>query len=98
MHDRRIISVEIQELFFPAPAYTYMPNCVCDVAGGGTCTRGLCICGFPSGPTGASSQEIVLEYPRGYRAIGFRVEKKKGERGRRRQKEGRRKRGVRGET
>jgi len=34
---------------------------------------GLYICGFPSG---AFSQEIVLEYPRGYKAIGFRVEKK----------------------
>ena len=38
---------------------------------------GLYICGFPSGSTGAFSQEIVLEYPRGYRAIGFRVDKKK---------------------
>jgi len=37
---------------------------------------GLYICGFPSGSTGAVSQEIVLEYPGGYRAIGFRVEKK----------------------
>lgn len=36
-------------------------------------TMGLYICGFPSG---AFSQEIVLEYPRGYKAIGFRVEKK----------------------
>lgn len=36
---------------------------------------GLYICGFPSGSTGATSQEIVLEYPRGYRAIGFREEK-----------------------
>jgi len=39
-------------------------------------TMGLYICGFPSGSTGAFSQEIVLEYPRGYKAIGFRVEKK----------------------
>lgn len=37
---------------------------------------GLYICGFPSGLTGTFSQEIVLEYPRGYRAIGFRVKKK----------------------
>lgn len=41
---------------------------------------GLYICGFPSGSTGAVSQEIVLEYPRGYRAIGFRVEKKRDRR------------------
>lgn len=51
---------------------------------------GLYICGFPSGSSGANSQEIVLEYPRGYRAIGFRVEKKTRSPGDGRKREGER--------
>lgn len=41
--------------------------------------KGFCICGFSSGLFDVNSQEIVLKYPRGYKAIKFRMRKRSGE-------------------